>query len=158
MRTITKNVCTFDELDDEAKDRARAWWRERIDFDGTDEKHSIDKFCEHFGVRLIDWSVGPYSPINYKHDASNENFRGLKLKDFTHGHMPTGYYLDYDLWQTFYIHFKNTGDAKQAFDDALDAGFRGWREDMEYRLTDEAVDEDLTVNEYEFYEDGRRAV
>lgn len=158
MRTILKNIYTFDELDNRAKNRARAWWREHIDFDDTDEKYSIDKFCEHFGVRLVDWSVGPHTPINYKHDASNENFRGLKLKDFMHDHMPTGYYLDCDLWQTFYMVFKNTGDAKHAFNEALDAGFRAWREDMEYRLTDKAVDEDLAVNDYEFYDDGRRAV
>lgn len=156
MRTITTTICKFDELSDTAKERARAWWREHIDFDGSDELHSIQAFCEHFGVRLTHWSVGAYSPIEYKHDASNENFRGLKLKDFSHDHMPTGYYLDCDLWQTFYIAFKNTGDAKQAFDDALDAGFRGWRADMEYRLTDEAVDEDIEANEYEFDENGRR--
>lgn len=156
MRTITVNVYKFNELSDTAKEKARAWWRDGIDFDGTDEKHSIDKFCEHFGVRLTRWSVGAHCPIDYKHDASNENFRGLKLKDFKHDHMPTGYYLDCDLWQTFYIAFKNMGDAKQAFDDALGAGFRGWRADMEHRLTDEAVDEDLEANEYEFDENGRR--
>jgi hypothetical protein len=71
--------------------------------------------------------------------------------------MPTGYYLDCDLWQTFYLVFKNTGNAKQAFEEALDAGFRGWRDDMEYRLTDAAVDEDLDLNGFEFYEDGSKA-
>ena len=156
MRTITVNIYKFNELSDTAKENARQWWREHIDFDGTDEKHSIDKFCEHFGVRLIDWTVGAYCNIDYRHDASNENFRGLKLKDFSHDHMPTGYYLDCDLWQTFYTVFKNTGDAKQAFDEALDAGFRGWRADMEYRLTDEAVDEDLEAYEYEFDENGNK--
>jgi|688.fasta_scaffold838412_1 hypothetical protein len=156
MRTITVNVYKVNELSATAKEKARNWWRERIDFDGTDEKHSIDKFCEHFGVRLSNWNVGPHSPIEYRHDASNENFRGLKLKDFSYDHMPTGYYLDCDLWQTFYLVFKNTGNAKQAFEEALDAGFRGWREDMEYRLTDAAVDEDLEANEYEFDENGRR--
>lgn len=157
MRTITLNLYRFEELPDAAKDKARAWWRKTIDFDGSDELHSIQAFCKHFGVRLVNWSVSAHCPIEYRHDASNENFRGLKLRDFKHDHMPTGYYLDCDLWQTFYIAFKNTGDAKQAFDDALDAGFRGWRADMEYRLTDAAVDEDLDVNGFEFYEDGSKA-
>lgn len=156
MRTITTTVYKFNELSDTAKEKARQWWREHIDFDGTDELRSIQAFCEYFGVRLVNWSVGAYSPIEYKHDASNENFRGLRLKDFKRDHMPTGYYLDCDLWETFHTVFKNTGDAKQAFDDALDAGFRGWREDMEYRLTDAAVDEDLDVNEFEFDENGKR--
>lgn len=156
MRTVTLTVYLFSELSDTAKERARQWWRECIDFDGSDELHSIQAFCKHFGVRLVSWSVGACSPIDYRHDASNKNFRGLKLKDFTPDHMPTGYYLDYDLWQTFHTAFKNTGDAKQAFDDALDAGFRGWRADMEFQLSDECVDETLAINEYEFDENGRR--
>ena len=156
MRTVTLTVYLFSELSDTAKEKARQWWREHIDFDGSDELHSIQTFCKHFDVKLTHWSVGAHSPIEYKHDASNENFRGRKLKDFKHDHMPTGYYLDCDLWQTFYTVFKNTGDAKRAFDAALDAGFRGWRADMEHQLSDECVDERLKSNGYEFDENGRR--
>jgi hypothetical protein len=70
--------------------------------------------------------------------------------------MPTGYCLDCDLWMTFFDEFKRTGNAKGAFDAAIDAGFKGWRNDLEGQLEDEYIDDFITANEYEFCEKGRR--
>lgn len=50
--------------------------------------------------------------------------------------------------------FKRTGDAKAAFESALDAGFNGWRRDLEGQLEDEYIDDFLTINAYEFDECG----
>jgi len=55
---------------------------------------------------------------------------------------------------TFYDEFEKTGDAKTAFNEALHAGFKAWRDDLEYQLDDESIDEFLTINEYEFDEYG----
>lgn len=155
MRTETINVCSFDELSDEAKDKARSNYRLHCGFHWTDEcKDSISAFCDHFGVRLISWSVSPYLSPDYSAEYFNSHFRGLKLKDFNRDYMPTGYCLDCDLWMTFYDEFKATGSAKKAFDKALWAGFIGWRNELEGQLEDDYIDEHLMINGYEFTEDG----
>ena len=159
MRTETITIYKFDELPTErAKERARDWWREGMDFPWGDEsRESIQAFCEHFGVTLKSWSVGPYAPFDFSTNAEQSHFRGRRLRDFNRDHMPTGYCLDCTLWMTFYDVFKRTGDAKQAFNDALWEGFKDWRNDMESQMEDEHIDEMLTINEYEFTEEGEPA-
>jgi len=156
MITIEKTtVYKFDELSESAKNRAREDWRENIDVSwSTESLESIKAFCEAFNVTLKDWSIGAYCPLDYETNAENQHFRGVKLKSINRDSMPTGYCLDCDLWFTFYDEFKRTGDAKHAFNDALYAGFKAWRDDMEGQLSDESIDESLTINEYEFTEDG----
>ena len=156
MRTETIEVYKFDELSDDAKEKARDWWRFREDFFGCEDGlDSIKTFCNHFGVRLKTWNVAPYANPDYSAEYFNSHFRGMKLKDFKRDHMPTGYCLDCDLWITFYDQFKTTGSAKKAFDDALWKGFIALRNDMESQLSDEYIDEHLIINEYEFTEDGK---
>lgn len=155
MRTETIEIFKFDELSDTAKEKARDWYRSQADFHWSDEaQDSINAFCNHFGIRLTQWNVQPYSLPDYSAEYFNSHFRGLKLKDFSRDHMPTGYYLDCTLWMTFFDQFKATGCAKNAFDAALWAGFIGWRDDMESQLSDEYIDEHLLINEYEFTENG----
>ena len=154
MRTIEIQVFKFDELNDRAKERARDWWRS-TDHYGWDEdsRHSISTFCSHFGVKLKEYDV---DNCWFKHDASNDTFRGRKLKDFKRDHMPTGYCLDCALWETFYDEFKRTTSAAIAFDNALRAGLREWRDDRDHQNTDEYIDEVLIANEYEFTEEGKK--
>jgi hypothetical protein len=158
MRTETITLYKFDELPTyAAKERAREKGRDWIGNDpsGNDEsRQSIEAFCDHFGVKLTDWSIGAYCPIDYSTNAENHHFRGVKLSQFNRDHMPTGYCLDCDLWMTFFDEFKRTGNAKGAFDAAIDAGFKSWRNDLESQLEDDYIDEFLTANEYEFDEDG----
>lgn len=158
MRTQTVTLYKFDELPSErAKERARERGRQWIAEDpawNDESRHSVEVFCEHFGVRLTEWSIGAYAPFSFSTDAENHHFRGRKLRDFNRDNMPTGYCLDCDLWMTFYDEFKKTGDAKTAFNDALYAAFKSWRDDLEGQLEDEYIDDFLTANEYEFDEDG----
>lgn len=154
MRTIEVKVFKFYELSDKAKERAREWWRSVADFAWQDEaRQSIEAFCSEFGVTLKDYDV---DRLSYEHDATKENFRGRKIREFKRDHMPTGYYLDSDIWETFYDVFKKKRNASAAFDDALYAGFRAWREDQEYQQSDEYIDETIIANEYEFTEEGGR--
>lgn len=156
MRTETIEIFKFNELNDKAKERARDWYRNGLDFAWSDESlDSIKAFCEHFGARLTGWSVGAYSPYSFDVDAPASLFRGLKLRDVNRDAMPTGYCLDCALWFTFYDTFKATGCASKAFEAALDQAFKDWRADMEWQLSDECVDETIEANEYEFTEDGR---
>lgn len=157
MKTVTINIYTFDELSEKAKDRAREWWRETMEFSwGEESLESIKTFCDHFDVTLKDWSVGPYCAPYYSTDAANSHFRGIQLSDIDRDAMPTGYYIDAVLWGTFYDVFSQTGDAKEAFHCALIEAFDTWRKDMEYELSDESIASMLTAtDEYHFTETGK---
>ena len=158
MRTATVQIYKFDELSDDAKDVAREWWRNGLGNDSfwwNDSEASIMAFCHHFGVSIKDYSIGAFQPSYWDTDAENAHFRGVKLKSIDRDAMPTGYCLDCALWQTFYDEFKRTGDALSAFNDAIDTAVLEIVADIEYQYSDEAVDEMLTINEYEFTEDGK---
>jgi hypothetical protein len=155
MRTISVNLYKYNELTDEAKAKAREWFRQDMDYFWLDDGlESIKTFCARFGVKVPEYSIGAFSPIEYRADYSNENFRGMKLKDFNREYMPTGYFVDCALWQTFFDVFKDSGDAKAAFDKALYAGFMAIRDDMEAQYSDESVEDSISINDYEFTESG----
>ena len=154
MRVIEETIYHFDELSDEAKETARDSFRDMEPFWTKESIQSIEAFCEAFDVSLLDYSVDIYRSF-YRTNASNANFRGKRLSQFNREYMPTGYCLDNELWMTFYDVFRNTGDAKYAFNEALDAGFRAWRKDLEYQTTDEYIDDFIIGDGYEFYENGK---
>lgn len=159
MRVIEQTIYTFEELSEEAKEKARDWMRSNGDtFWDEESKDSIQAFCDHFRVALKSWNIGAHCPINYKVEYFNSHFRGKKLKDFSRDYMPTGYCLDCSLWVTFYDQFKQTGSAKKAFDAALYQGFKDWRSDMESQLENDYIDEHLIANLYEFTECGEHYI
>jgi hypothetical protein len=158
MRVIEKEVFTYEELSDSAKNEARAWWTDQgVEYcwwkDGFD---SIKAFCDHFGVNIVNYEVGAFSYSWMKTNADNSHFRGLKLKDFDPNHMPTGYCVDSTLWNAFYKTWKFTGSPLSAFNDAIDEAIQDIRADWEYQYSDEAIEEMLIINEYEFTESGKR--
>lgn len=157
-KQITITVYSFDELSDESKQSAieyvRDNWHNLYGWN-TENKQSIEAFCEHFGVSLMDYSVTPWDRYHYKTDANNYNFRGVKLKHINRDYMPTGYFLDCTLWQTFYDEFKRTSNALLAFDSALDAAFKEWRSDWEDTYSNDSISERLIDGEYQFTEDGK---
>ena len=154
MRVVEETIYHFDELSDEAKETARDSFRDTEPFWSNEAKQSIETFCDAFNVSLLDFCVDIYRSF-YRTNASNANFRGKKLSQFNREYMPTGYCWDNELWMTFYDVFKTTGDAKYAFNEALDAGFRAWRKDMEYQTTDEYIDDFIIGDGYGFYENGK---
>ena len=157
MKTLQIDVYEFSELSDKAKEKARDWFSDGREWAYMDESlGSIKAFCACFGVRLTDYEISGYGHCSYSTDAENHHFRGLRLKQFNRDFMPTGYYLDCALWETFHDQFKATGSAKQAFDSAMDAGFKAWANDLEYQLSDEYIDEYIVANEYTFTIDGKR--
>lgn len=156
MRTVEVGVYKFAELPDYAKERARQWWREGQDYPWwKDSFGSIEDFCNEFRVKIRDYQIGAYSPSYMATDAENHHFRGLKLKDYPRDKNPTGYCLDCTLWETFHDIWKESGDPLRAFNEAIDKAVKDIVSDMEYLDSDEAVDEMLIVNDYEFDEDGR---
>lgn len=157
MRTETIAVYTFNGLDEKAKDRARNWYSEGLEYPRYREaEESIKAFCSAFHVHVLDYEYGPFNSHNYiKTDAEPAHFRGLKLRDVDREAMRTGYCLDNTLQYAFYDAFKQTGDAFSAFKCALDAAISDIVADVEYYHSTEAIDEMLEVNGYEFTADGR---
>jgi hypothetical protein len=156
MEIIELEVYSFDELDEDAKEKAREWYRDGMDYPWFSESlDSIRAFCNHFNVALRDWELGGWGSDFIKTDATNANFRGVKLADIDREQMPTGYCLDCDLWYEFHDQFKRTGDAKYAFEQALEAALSAIRRDIDYQYSNEAVDENLSINEYRFLKSGK---
>lgn len=157
MEVIEVEIYTFEELNEKARERARSWYRDGLDYPWWSEAvDSIRAFAKHFGATVTDYSLGSGCGRDYiKTDATNANFRGVKLADINREYMPTGYCLDCDLWYEFYDQFKKTGDAKYAFDQALEEAICAIQRDIDYQYSDESVDEALTINDYKFTGDGR---
>lgn len=157
MEIIEVAVFSFDELGEEAKEKARSWYRDGLEYPWFSEAlGSIRAFVGHFNVELKDWSLGSGSGRDYIHTtATNENFRGVKLKGIDKNYMPTGYCLDADLWGEFFEVFKKTGDAKYSFEQALEQAIIGIQRDIDYQFSDECIDEMLRINDYQFTENGR---
>lgn len=94
-------------------------------------------------------------------------------RDFQETQRKSGYKLEADISQSgHYVHsgtmrLELIEPSKHRFaeDDELltimrrfaDWIYRGLESEYEYRLSDEAIAEDIRANEYEFYEDGSRA-
>lgn len=160
MRTETINLYQFHELNDDAKAKALEWLREAYDYPWFDEaRDSIKAFCEVFKVIIEHYEFNPCGYSYVDTDAQNHHFREFTLKDalkLTDSSL-TGYCLDYDLTQAFYDSFKVSGDAKQAFEDALRRACKAIDLDIEYSYSDEALTEWAECNEFEFLESGKKA-
>lgn len=157
MQTVEMTIYKYSELDDYAQGKAREWFKE-CGYTWIDEGiDSIKAFCDHYGVKLEDYSLSPYSYSYIKTDAENHHFRGLKFKQVEKEKdlMPTGYCLDCDLFITMYESMKeNGGNALQAFEDAIEAGMKGILSDMEHQDSQEYIEEMIETNDYQFLDDG----
>ena len=154
MRTIEKTIFTFDELSESAKERAREWYRRGLKYPWWDEvKSSLESFCDEFGISVLNYSiVGRGSFI--RTNADNSHFRGLKLSKFDREAMPSGFCFDCALRYTFADEWKKSGDALASFKLALESFLNEVENDVEYQFSDEAVDESILANGYEFDENG----
>lgn len=158
MRTVELEVFKFTELSESGKDSARSWYREVSDFPWFDEYlDSIRAFCGHFGVTLKDWCIGDSYRAFLKTDADTHHFRGYRLADAEKLKEKelTGFIGDCFIAEEFYEVFKRTGDAKYAFNQALEKILNDIKTDVEVYFSNESIDEMLEVNEYEFYENGK---
>jgi hypothetical protein len=157
MEIVEVCVYKFEELSDSAKDTARSWFKDGNDYPWwTESLGSIKAFCKEFGVEIKDYQIGIWGHSYLDTNAENHHFRGRKLKDLKRDQNPTGYCLDCTLWETFHDTWKETGDPLNAFNEAIHVAVRDIVKDMEYQNSDEAVDEMLIMNDYEFDVDGKR--
>ena len=155
MEVVELQIFQFNELDEKAKDKAREWYRQDIEYPWFDEaKDSLKAFCDHFRVTVKDWRLGDNQGY-VKTDAEQRHFRGVKLSEQDRDAMPTGLWLDCELFMHFYDEFKRTGDAKSAFDDALHNFVKAVERDVEHFYSDESVDEHIETNMWTFTADGK---
>lgn len=102
MRTIETIVYTFDELSEQAKERAREWHRNGLEYSWQHEnRESLEAFSKAFGIRP-DWSaiVWGYSycrpnRTGYgepRNEETGEEISGLRLRTYllnNFGHLLT---------------------------------------------------------------------
>lgn len=155
MRSITMQAFYFEELSDEAKNRALDWYRDGYQYFWFDEAlASFKGFVKYFGGQIENYQIDDYRGSFIKTDLDASCMRGIKLKSLPATHEPTGYCLDFTLWDAFIKSFKASGSAWLAFNEAIDAGIREVEADIVYSFSDEALTDNIISNDYEFYEDG----
>ena len=156
MRLATYEIFTFEELEADAKENARAWYRDGFDYDWCSESEkSIQYFCDAFGIKLINWSIDTYRGFDYQTSVNNDAFRGITYKDAEKMKLSDGYCIGELMETAFKGAFKDRG-ALDAFNYAINLGFQEWLADLRYQESNEYIDEALIANEYEFYADGER--
>jgi hypothetical protein len=161
MRTITTTLYHFNELPTEkAKENAREWWRDKpcnYYSYAAEASASIKAFAEYFGVRVSShcFSSNLRETRIEIHGLTKDTFAGINTYITDRDYMPTGYCFDCALWATFYDEVREHGDPLLAFNRAILAVREAITEDVKHQESDEYIDETLTMNEYEFTEDGK---
>jgi hypothetical protein len=169
-RTITKTIYQFDELSDQAKEKARDWWRGLLCYDEWWQSVYEDAEQVHIEITSFDldhheiagrFTIEPHlvaDEIQNNHGEECETYKtaGAYLQD--RDKLVDEWPRDDDG------EFENEGDLDDRLDE-LDAEFLQsiledyrimLRKELEYQESAENVDEAIRANEYEFYEDGSR--
>jgi hypothetical protein len=184
MRTITQNVYTFSELDDDAKDRARSWCRDQcMDYTFGDlwyeATQSRDLFLREFnaefnhgrynsesvvipdsyndyGYRIHNNRIGELSYIRlYKYLVNNHSDCISKIGDCQFTGMCYDEYLLDDIAE--FIRKPYRTDFESLLYSCCENLRIAVEAEIEYQNSDEAIDEAITCNEYEFTLEGDRA-
>ena len=181
MRHIKIPVYELDELDEKVKDHVIARWRDGQDFHwGCEWRGTLEAFLGRFGriATVRDWRVGDYGRnfINVQYDDASEIYgwrnelTGVRLWKWLQaelgvtrteatGHCElTGVYCDEDIMEPLY-RFIRRPDNHSTLESLLDACFqswlRGYSEDFECWLSDEAISQEIVERGTVFYGDGR---
>lgn len=196
MREITTKVYTFDELSDDAKEKAREWFRQDVFTDSNDWEFVYEdakEIASMFGLDIQkiyftgfasqgdgacfegEYSFRPgglkavkdhapqdielHSIVEALQDIQRRNFYQLTATTTHSGHYYHSGYMTVDIERK---------DGKDWSDGARDEikdqlrNFADWiyyqlEAEYDYQMSDEAVDENIRINEYEFTEKGERA-
>jgi hypothetical protein len=175
---ITKEVTlyTFDELDDDAKEVAREWFRScdpHLDWSG-EWQDTLKAFTDQFPVEAADWQVGPFYPSHcdarftgdgdaaelagvrawkWLHNNGFATLHGTPIQYAKESYTLTGYCADWNILEPLAL-FLARPDPRTTLEDlmqdCLTAWASGYQADMEDALEDEQVDDMLRANEYTF--------
>lgn len=207
-RIKEKTVYQFDELSDSAKERARDWFRQGMEFDGeyiledattclailgidvrqrrvnligggtrmepaiyysgfssqgdgacfecsySYAKDSARKIREHAPQDTVLHGIADglgdvQRPHFYKLSATSRH-----TGHYSHSHSTT---IDVDCDCPRGVSDEDSETVRELLRDCMNWIYHSLEKEYEYRTSDEAVDEDIRANEYEFDEDGSRA-
>lgn len=121
----------------------------------------IDKeHAELTGVRLMKHILNTYGrylwkPKYLQHVLGRPRYSKIQKEA---GSVLTGYWMDYEILKSIYDFLKSPVNGP-TFEDILEDCLNAWvgacQKDWEYSLSREAIEESITINEYEFTEEGR---
>lgn len=174
MRTVEIKVYRFDELSEKAKDKAKQSYMELWGYSWQDDAiASLKALAEAFGAKLRDYEIDFF---NVSHSCANFDAPTLSRREIKkilaglgtydpktlrgHGDCKlTGYCMDEDALDGFRRAFVG-GESDLGI--LLKAGFISWLEaahaDCKYQYENAQFSDHCDANNYEFYEDGRRAM
>jgi hypothetical protein len=180
MRQETINIFKYEELNDEAKEKARQWFSNGQEYHWCDEAiNSLEAILELFRARINDYSLSPYShsyiDIEFFCDDI-ENLKGIRAYKWIKNNIEgckgqygdilkewyncplTGYCGDYDALEP--IHKFMTAPSDITINELLQQSAEAIKEhiikDMEYQDSQESIEENIIINDYEFTETGDR--
>lgn len=170
MRTYEAKAYTFDELSDEAKERAK---QRDAEVDGypweAEAMDSLRKFAQAFGAKLTDWQVDWFacSPSHADFDAPEMSHAEIARRLLTLGEYSsetlrgcgdcklTGYAADEDALDGFRKAFFS---GEKDLSELLQEGFQSWlaaaQADCAHLYSDKGFSELCGANDWEFDEDG----
>lgn len=172
MRTCTVKLYKYEELTEDAQERARdaargrGWYGDAWDGEWRD---TMNKAADALDLTAVDWSVGFGSPTYARVSAHEDAAELVGVRAWKYlqkyvdaigeeGACPfTGYCGDetfLDPLRAFLKRPDTTSTVQDIMDACATAWANGWLADMEYQTTDEYVAEDLAANEHEFTESG----
>ena len=174
MRTIETKIYRFDELSDEAKQRAKDDYAADCGYCwADDEMASIKALAEHFGGKMSNWEIDWF---NCSHSSARFDMPELSKREIAellkelgtysrrtmrgNGECKlTGYCGDENAIDGFRIAFKRgkVVDLVELMQAAFDTWLKGAQSDCECQYSDEAFGEHCEANGYEFDEDGKFA-
>lgn len=155
MRNAQIKVYSYAELSEDAKDTAKNYINSEH-FWGAECIDSIKSFASQFKVMILSYKYGAFDIAEISHNAENSNFRRFTLKDAEKlPEYPTGYYLDYNIREKFISEFKRTGNARIAFDNAMDYAIKECRSEWESQFDDGIMADYCELNDYEFTANGK---
>lgn len=176
MRIEQIKICQFDELDERAKEKAREWYRSCGDCYGwaEDNLESLKAFCVHFHLKLVNWSLGGSDNYNQRVefrtqlDDEIQQIRSVRLWKWLNNQFPlpaldgscpfTGYAFDETLLDRIREFMKRPWDISypELMEQCMEEFCTAYANDVDYSYSNEAVDENIRANEYEFTESGDR--
>lgn len=176
MRTKEVQIFKYEELDDEAKENARDWYRSAGDCYSWGEENldSLKAWAEWFHVKIRDYSLGGSDnrsqgvKFEVNIDSNVDDLRGVRLWKWLNnqfifpkldGSCPfTGYGFDETLLDPIREFMKRPSDLSyfELMKECIEAFCSAYAADVDYSYSDEAVEENIIANEYEFDSQGRR--
>lgn len=171
MRTIQTTVYQFGELNDEAKGKARAWYREgRSLFWDGEYQDTLNAFCSALGIK---WDCCDIDRMDIRYRIQQDEnilelsyvrlWKWLQAQSFVSKLKTdcpfTGFCADEDILQPLreFLERPTKTTLQELIGDCLYSWLKAYCADVEYQNSDEAVDSNILANEYEFTKDGKRA-